>query len=239
MARPLILHMETATDICSVAVSKGDRLLALVESGPERSHAALLNQFTRKCLEQSGISFRELDAVAVSKGPGSYTGLRIGVSTAKGIAYALRVPLLSCGTLEHLALGALGNEEVRELSCNTGQSLLLCPMLDARRMEVYTALYTTGIRMVEDVSARIIDPGSFRRELDGRLICFFGPGAGKCREVIDHPNARFVEDIQPSARNMINPVLRNYMGESFEDVAYFEPFYLKDFIATTPRKKVL
>jgi tRNA threonylcarbamoyladenosine biosynthesis protein TsaB len=238
MTRPLILHIETATDICSVAVSKGDQLLALAESGPERSHAALLNQFIRKCLGQSGITFRELDAVAVSKGPGSYTGLRIGVSTAKGIAYALRTPLLSCGTLEHLALGALGNEEVREL-LGEGHSLLLCPMLDARRMEVYAALYTTGIRMVEDVSARIIDPGSFRKELDGRLICFFGPGAGKCREVIDHPNARFVEDIQPSAGNMINPVLRNYMDETFEDVAYFEPFYLKDFIATTPRKKVL
>jgi tRNA threonylcarbamoyladenosine biosynthesis protein TsaB len=239
MARPLILHVETATDICSVAISKGDQLLALVESGPERSHARLLNQYIRKGLEESGITFQQLDAVAVSKGPGSYTGLRIGVSTSKGIAYALRVPLLSCGTLEHMARGALARKEVQELADDAGRHLLLCPMLDARRMEVYHALYTTGFEVVEEVSARIIEQESFSRELDRQLVCFFGPGAGKCREVINHPNARFVDDVQPSARDMIIPVSRKYADEEFEDVAYFEPFYLKDFIATIPRKKVL
>jgi tRNA threonylcarbamoyladenosine biosynthesis protein TsaB len=239
MEEPLILHIETATDICSVAISEGDQTLALVESGQERSHATLLNTFIREAIAQSGKELQLLDAVAVSKGPGSYTGLRIGVSTAKGLAYALEKPLLSCGTLENMAYGAMAHPVIQEISGSFGEGLLLCPMLDARRMEVYTAFYTTDLSEVREVSADIIDDLSYSSLLASHHICFFGNGAKKCRHVITSSNAHFVEDLHPSAGTMIQPVLRLYAQKQFEDVAYFEPFYLKDFVATIPRKKVL
>jgi tRNA threonylcarbamoyladenosine biosynthesis protein TsaB len=239
MAEPLILHIETATDICSVAISSGDRQLALMESGPERSHARLLNRFIRETLTLSGIGMQMLDAVAVSKGPGSYTGLRIGTSTAKGIAYALEKPLLSCGTEENMVYAAMDHPEVIELATGFDRFLLLCPMLDARRMEVYAAFYTPGLNVVKPVSADIIDKSSYADLLSKYHICFFGEGASKCREVIRDPNAHFIEGINPSAGAMIDPILQSYINRKFEDVAYFEPFYLKDFVATKPRKKVL
>ena len=239
MEEPLILHIETATDICSVAISKGDQQLALVESGPERSHATLLNQFIRKAIAQSGKELQQLDAIAVSKGPGSYTGLRIGVSTAKGLAYALEQPLLACGTVENMAYASMEHTEVRKLAQHFGNSLLLCPMLDARRMEVYAAFYTTTISAVKEVSADIIDENSYSDMLAEHQVCFFGNGAVKCREVLTSQNAHFVDGLNPSAGSMVIPVLRHYRQEQFEDVAYFEPFYLKDFVATKPRKKVL
>ncbi len=239
MKDPLILYIETATDICSVAISKGDQLLSLVESGPERSHATLLNQFIREALGECEAGFTDLDGVAVSKGPGSYTGLRIGISTAKGIAYALGKPLLSSGTLENMCYAALTHPEIQRLAGSPASDLLLCPMLDARRMEVYAAVFTTGFQFVKEVSAQIIDKTSYSGLLEKHPICFFGNGAPKCREVITHPNACFVEGIHPSAGSMVHPVLQKFQKRQFEDVAYFEPFYLKDFIATTPRKKVL
>jgi tRNA threonylcarbamoyladenosine biosynthesis protein TsaB len=239
MAEPLILHIETATDICSVAISSGDQQLALMESGPERSHARLLNRFIREALTRSSAEMHMLDAVAVSKGPGSYTGLRIGTSTAKGIAYALEKPLLSCGTEENMVHAAMEHPEVIELSAGFDRFLLLCPMLDARRMEVYAAFYTPNLALVKAVSADIIDKESYRDLLSEYHICFFGEGAGKCREVISNPNAHFIEGINPSAGSMIRPILQRYLNRKFEDVAYFEPFYLKDFVATKPRKKVL
>jgi tRNA threonylcarbamoyladenosine biosynthesis protein TsaB len=239
MAGPLILHIETATDICSVALSEGDRLLSLMESGQERSHATLLNRFIRQSAEQAGKSLNELQGVAVSKGPGSYTGLRIGVSTAKGIAYALQVPLLAVGTLEHMAGGVLDHPGLTALKSVHGEKLLLCPMLDARRMEVYAAFYTLKNRLFREVSADIIQPGSYRGILEIHPVCFFGNGAEKCRTVLKHPNAFFIDGIHPSASSMIHPVFRRFQEKEFEDVAYFEPLYLKDFIATIPRKKVL
>lgn len=238
MAEPLILHIETATDICSVALSQGDRELSLVESGQERSHATLLNSFIRKAFSESNKEMRQLDAVAVSKGPGSYTGLRIGVSTAKGIAYALQKPLLSSGTLETMAHGALNHSAVKELARKFGNDLLLCPMLDARRMEVYAAFYSTSLLVVREVSATIIDKQSYRDLLQKKHICFFGNGSTKCKNELAHSNSHFLEDINPSAGNMIIPVLDRYRKKQFEDVAYFEPFYLKDFVATKPRKKM-
>jgi len=239
MIKALILHIETATDICSVALSKGDQQLSLVESGQERSHAVLLNRFIREVLAEAGYSLKQLHGVAVSKGPGSYTGLRIGVSTAKGLAYALEIPLLASGTLENMAFGAMAHPEVIRLSNMYGEHLLLCPMLDARRMEVYAGFYTWNHTPFRKVSADVIDESSYREILSRYQVCFFGNGSLKCMEALKHPNAHFIEDIHPSASSMIGPVWRRYTKEQFEDVAYFEPFYLKDFIATTPRNKVL
>jgi tRNA threonylcarbamoyladenosine biosynthesis protein TsaB len=239
MTEPLILHIETATDICSVALSAGDQLLALVESGAERSHATLLSRYVREAMAQAGRQLGMLNGIAVSKGPGSYTGLRIGVSTAKGLAYALEKPLLSCGTLENLAYAAIDHPEIRELIGKFGDRLLLCSMLDARRMEVYTAFFSPCMSMAGKVTAEIIDPNSFQKLLKNHHICFFGNGATKCQGVITDPNAHFIEGLNPSSRFMITPVLTNYQEGKFEDVAYFEPFYLKDFVATIPRKKVL
>lgn len=239
MAGPLILHIETATDICSVALSKGDQQLSLIESGQERSHATLLNSFIRQSFEQAGKHLKDLQAVAVSKGPGSYTGLRIGVSTAKGISYALEIPLLAIGTLEHMAGGVTGHASLSELRVAHGGDLLLCPMLDARRMEVYAAFFTLDNQPFREVSADIIEAGSYREILETHPVCFFGNGADKCKSVLNHPNAHFLDGIHPSASSMISPVLKKYSKKQFEDVAYFEPFYLKDFIATVPKKKVL
>jgi tRNA threonylcarbamoyladenosine biosynthesis protein TsaB len=239
MSGPLILHIETATDICSVAVSEGDQKLSLVESGPERAHATLLNIFIRQALKQSGKEFSSLSGVAVSKGPGSYTGLRIGVSTAKGIAYALEIPLLSSGTLENLAYGALMHASFREPLHEYSGHLLLCPMIDARRMEVYSCFYSDDLKVHREVSADIVTAESYRDLLQDHQIYFFGNGAAKCSQVLHHPHAHFIEGINTSAVQMIRPVMQRFKYRQFEDVAYFEPFYLKDFIATVPRKKVL
>jgi len=238
MAGPLILHIETTTDICSVSISEKDQLLSLAESGPERSHAALLNRYIRQVCSDSGKELKNLDAVSVSKGPGSYTGLRIGVSTAKGLAYALEIPLIASGTLDHMATGAGDNPEIRKIIRKYTDAVLLCPMLDARRMEVYSALYTPDGTMTGEVSAVIVDSNSYRGLLQKFHICFFGNGAGKCKAMLDHPHAHFVEGIHPSAAHMVIPGLARYNEQEFEDVAYFEPFYLKEFVATRPRKKV-
>ena len=237
MTGPLILHIETATDVCSVSVSEKDRLLSLVESGPERSHAILLNRYIRKVCAESGKELKDLDALSVSKGPGSYTGLRIGVSTAKGLAYALDIPIIATGTLDHMAFGARENPEIAGIIHQYGEQVLLCPMLDARRMEVYSAIYTSGGTMKAKVSAVIVDKDSYKEFLREHHLCFFGNGAEKCRPVLDHPRAHFIEGIHPSSSHMVIPGLMKYREKKFEDVAYFEPFYLKEFLATKPRKK--
>jgi tRNA threonylcarbamoyladenosine biosynthesis protein TsaB len=239
MTGPLILHIETATDICSVALSEGDRELSLVESSQERSHATLLNTFIRQSVAEAGKQIKDLDGVAVSKGPGSYTGLRIGVSTAKGLAYGLEIPLLAMGTLQMMASGALSKPIIGELIQTKGDQLLLCPMLDARRMEVYAGFFTTEIQLFREVSADVIERDSYHQILESHPVCFFGNGAEKCKSILDHPNAFVIDGINPTAASMIEPVLKKYHQKQFEDVAYFEPFYLKDFIATVPRKKVL
>lgn len=239
MSAPLILHIETATDICSVALSEGNTCLTWVDSGAERSHASLLNPFIRQVLSKADRRINQLEAVAVSKGPGSYTGLRIGVSTAKGIAYGLNLPLLSAGTLESLSQAALAHPKVDELISMSKRPVLLCPMLDARRMEAYTEFRTPNMEVLREVSADIIDENSYRDLLEEHEICFFGNGSDKCREALQHPHAHFIPAIEPSAQSMIEPVLQNFKAGNFENVAYFEPFYLKDFVATTPRKKGL
>ena len=217
MTGPLILHIETATDICSVALSKGDRQLSLIESAQERSHASLLNSFIRQSVAQAGKELKDL----------------------QGLAYALEIPLLATGTLESMASGSPSNSAVRELISSHGDRLLLCPMLDARRMEVYAGFYTSKGGLFRQVSADIIDEESYHEILEAHPVCFFGNGADKCKEALDHPNAHFIDGINPSAATMIALALKKYQLEQFEDVAYFEPFYLKDFIATVPKKKLL
>lgn len=239
MKEALILHIETATAVCSVALSEGEKLLILKESDLDRSHAVLLTKFIRSCFSESKREISELSAINVSKGPGSYTGLRIGVSTTKGIAYARNIPVISTGTLNSLAACALEATAIKELILMHKDNLLLCPMLDARRMEVYTALFNIDGKMLRDVSADIIEEDSYNELLEKHKICFFGDGSEKCKTIINHPNASFVDGIIPSAKYMIQLALEAFKTEQFEDVAYFEPFYLKEFIATIPKKKVI
>lgn len=227
---PLILHIETSTELCSVALSRGDQCLAVRENSEGRNHAAMLTPFIDDLLNESNISIHQLDAVAVSSGPGSYTGLRIGLSTAKGLCYGGNIPLIAVSTLQAMSMGFVQQYDVPVSS-------LLCPMIDARRMEVYTALYDKDGRQVKDISAEIITEQSFATWLADYQIFFFGNGAAKCRTTMTHPNAVFTEGFAHSARYMIQPALQAYSEKKFEDTAYFEPFYLKDFIAG-PKKKV-
>ncbi|MCF8224618.1 MAG: tRNA (adenosine(37)-N6)-threonylcarbamoyltransferase complex dimerization subunit type 1 TsaB [Bacteroidales bacterium] len=238
MDAPLILHIETAANICSVALSKGNDLLAEQSSSEERSHARILTVFIEKVLTISGVSAGDLDAIAVSKGPGSYTGLRIGVSVTKGIAYAHNIPVIGINTLRSLASGAKKNPGVAGL-LEEHPGALLCPMLDARRMEVFCALYTPGIETIEPVKALIVDEQSFLEHLKTNHLLFFGNGSNKVNSIIKHSNAHFIGEIDPHAENMIPLALDSYKEQEFENTAYFEPFYLKDFIATVPKKKVL
>ena len=220
----MILNIETSTELCSVALSRGTDCLAVRENSDGRNHAALLTLFIEEVLNANSISVKQLDAVSVSSGPGSYTGLRIGVSTAKGLCYGCDVPLIAVPTLQAMSAGFVRQFDVPE-------SALLCPMIDARRMEVYTALYDKNGCTVKDVSAEIITERSFESWLDGHQIFFFGNGAAKCATLIEHPNSFFRESFVHSARYMIEPALQAYNGKQFVDTAYFEPFYLKDFIA--------
>ena len=221
----IILGIETATKMCSVALSDGNGLLALKEVGGEYSHAENLNLFVAEVCKQAGKELKDIDAIAVSKGPGSYTGLRIGVSAAKGFCIALDIPLISVDTLKAMA------------KSQNHQNSLFCPMIDARRMEVYTALYTANNDEVSAIEAKIIDENSYKKELEHGRIVFFGDGAEKCKTTFgNHPNAIFIEGISPSAKFVNELAFEKFKRKEFEDVAYFEPFYLKDFIATTPKK---
>jgi len=236
----VILHIETSNELCSVALSNETDCLAVRENIEGRNHAALLTLFIEELLNANNISVKDLDAVAVSSGPGSYTGLRIGVSTAKGLCYGANLPLIAVPTLLSMSIGFLQQYDVplsQPLSSREGGALL-CPMIDARRMEVYTAIYDKEVRQIEKTSAEIITEQSFSSWLEKRQIFFFGNGATKCRSIISHPNAFFPENYAHSARYMIKPALQAYTEKQFVDVAYFEPFYLKDFIAG-PKKEGL
>ena len=232
----MILCIETATNICSVALCDQGKVLALRESSVDKSHAKLLTLFINDILENEGIDAKSLQAVAVSKGPGSYTGLRIGVSTAKGITYGAGVPLIAIGTLESMFHGLTGMKRVQNI---IDKETLLCPMIDARRMEVYSALFDSSGKMINKISAEIIEKDSYHQQLEEGRIIFFGNGAGKCSELITHKNALFVTDFELSAGFLANPSDSALKKETFEDIAYFEPLYLKDFIATIPRKNIL
>ena len=233
-----ILHLETSTEVCSVALSENGKLLVLKESPEDLNHSELLTVFIDEIFKESQFNIKDIDAVAVSKGPGSYTGLRIGVSVAKGLCYGLGKPLISVGTLE--ALGKYTAQNLNDFySAPNGENLLLCPMIDARRMEVYTALYNSSGKQMEPVSAKIIDVNSYSGYFERHRILFFGNGAEKCRPHLLHPNALFQGPLKASARFMMNLAEKKYDKQQFENVAYFEPFYLKEFVATIPKNKII
>src|ERR1035437_5562276 len=218
---PIILCLETSTKACSVALGQNGKFLALKESLDEQySHAENLTLYIEEVCRLANIHLQDVDAIAVSKGPDAFTGLRIGVSTAKGLCYALDKPLIAINTLEAMAVGQIQNPKSKIQN-------LFCPMIDARRMEVYCTLYDEEMNEIKKTSAEIIDENSFADLLQNNKIYFFGDGAAKCREKISHPNAIFVDGINPSARYMISVGEKYFIEGKFEDVAYFEPLYLK------------
>lgn len=225
-----ILHIETATQVCSCALSCNGELVFNRESHATQSHATLLGVFVEEAIKFSRENSIIIHAIAVSSGPGSYTGLRIGVSEAKGLAYGLGTKLIAIPTLSILTW---------TMRHKVDKNTLLAPMIDARRMEVYTSIFDTSLNIIEPTEAKIIDKDSFKDILSKQKVAFFGDGAFKCKEVIDHPNAIFIPDVYPLASNMIELSQQAYLESKFEDIAYFEPFYLKDFVATKPKNKVL
>ena len=221
-----ILQIETATTVCSVALEKDAETLVVKQINERNIHAEVITLFIDDLLKEAGISYAGLDAIAVSSGPGSYTGLRIGVSTAKGLCFALDKPLIAVETLEAMADGLIAEIGL------TGKNILLCPMIDAHRMEVYTAFFDTNGNRVKPTTAEIIDENSFAELLKDHTILFFGDGASKCQAVLGgNPNARFVTEFSNSAAHLGKKANEKFSAGDFEDVAYFEPFYLKDFIA--------
>ncbi len=228
----LILNIETATTVCSVSLAKDGHLLAFKEQNGNYSHSENLTLFIQDICQQANIKLPDIDAVAVSKGPGSYTGLRIGVSTAKGLCYSLNKPLIAINTLQHLSLSVSENFKSHPDNYkDSNTASLYCPMLDARRMEVYCAIYDSYNKEIIPTAAEIIDEHSFSDLLKKNRLIFFGDGAEKCKKILSvNTNALFVDDVVPSANNMISLSEDAFINKKFEDVAYFEPFYLKDFM---------
>lgn len=242
-----IILIETSTALCSTALAENGKIVSYRESSAPKAHASLTAVFIQEMLSECGLEVNDCDGVCVSMGPGSYTGLRVGVSTAKGLCFGSRKPLIAVGTLDTLV--AQASEAVA--SCNNEKPACykyIIPMVDARRMEVYTAVFeasaspnegeeSTGFRQVTDTAPAIIDENSFREYLEQGPCLFIGDGAGKCADVIKHPHAHFCQ-CHPMASSMLSPALQAYKERRFEDVAYFEPFYLKEFVATVSKKKL-
>lgn len=222
----LILSIETATNVCSVALHENGVLVAASEVTINQSHSELLALFIERVMNSLKIELKDLDAVAVSKGPGSYTGLRIGLSTAKGICYAHDKPLIAVCTLKAM---------VYELSYTIGMNDLIAPMIDARRMEVYTLLADQDRNIIKPVSALVVDANAYLEYLDERKIIFIGNGSDKCRQVITHSNARFLSFNYTSARNIGYIAHEKLQQSDFEDLIYFEPFYLKEYKTRKPK----
>ena len=232
-----ILHIETSTNVCSVAVSEDSQcIFEQVERGEKGAGAERLGTMVDEALSFTDSHAIPFDAVAVSCGPGSYTGLRIGVSMAKGICYGRDLKLLAVPTLQLLCVPVLLREliDTQQLTPDAPEPLL-CPMLDARRMEVYSALYDRSLKTVREVGADVVDDKTYRQWLDERPVYFFGNGAKKCMEVINHPNAHYIDGIEPLAKWMQPLAEKRLLQEQTEDVAYFVPFYLKDFVAIKPK----
>lgn len=215
--------------MCSVAVSEDGKVIFDKADRTGNNHAEALGSFVDEAMSFADSHAIPLDAVAVSSGPGSYTGLRIGVSMAKGVCYALNLPLLSVPTLELMCVPVLlRNEEIED-------EALLCPMIDARRMEVYAALYDRALKPVRGIQADVVDADTYRQWLEDRPVYFFGNGAAKCMDTINHPNAHLIEGIEPVAKWMMPLAERKMLNDIHEDVAYFVPYYLKDFVAKQPK----
>ena len=219
-----IILIETSTALCSAALAEDGAIVSYKESSAPKAHASLTAVFVQEMLSERGLTIADCDAVCVSMGPGSYTGLRVGVSTAKGLCFGSGKPLLAVGTLDTLVAQA------------TQDARFIIPMVDARRMEVYTAVFD-HYRQITETSPMIIDENSFAEQLAEGPCLFIGDGAGKCADVIKHPDAHFIQ-CHPKASSMLVPALNAYKEKRFEDVAYFEPFYLKEFVATVSKKKL-
>ena len=243
-----IILIETSTALCSTALAEDGTITSYRESSAPKAHASLTAVFVQEMLSERGLTLADCDAVCVSMGPGSYTGLRVGVSTAKGLCFGSGKPLLAVGTLDTLVAQAADEEGA---AGGAGQYRYIIPMIDARRMEVYTAVFEpTGAsatangsegslpyRQITETAPVIIDENSFAKELEEGPVLFIGDGAGKCADVIKHPNANFCQ-CHPKASAMLSPALEAFRKGDFKDVAYFEPFYLKEFVATVSKKKL-
>ena len=233
-----ILQIETSTEVCSVALSENGKHVLKKESLEGLNHSEMLTVFIEELFAQNNIQLKTIDAVAVSKGPGSYTGLRIGVSVAKGICYALGIPLISMNSLKIMGIYAAENLH-KYFVVNNNENILFCPMIDARRMEVYTALYNLKGEEIKPVTAEIIGKNFLSEFLEDHQVLFFGNGAQKCKNIIKHNNAIFEGPLTTSAQFMTKVAYEKYNKKEFEDVAYFEPFYLKNFVATIPKNKII
>jgi tRNA threonylcarbamoyladenosine biosynthesis protein TsaB len=256
-----IILIETSTALCSTALAEDGTITSYRESSAPKAHASLTAVFVQEMLAERGLTLADCDAVCVSMGPGSYTGLRVGVSTAKGLCFGSGKPLLAVGTLDTLVAqaadeaGAEGGADAAgradvaggaDAAGVAGQYRYIIPMIDARRMEVYTAVFsvitngsedTLSYRQITETAPVIIDENSFAKELEAGPVLFIGDGAGKCADVIKHPNANFCQ-CHPKASAMLSPALEAFRKGDFKDVAYFEPFYLKEFVATVSKKKL-
>lgn len=230
MPGKLILQIETATTACSVALAENGSVLAYKEKNERNIHASSITLFIEEVMKKAGKVYKDLDAVAISMGPGSYTGLRIGVSTAKGLCYALDVPLLAVSTLQAMASSVIK-------SGNYAENVLYCPMIDARRMEVFTALYDKDLNVIEPVNAKILDETSFDSYFENYQIVFFGDGAEKCKQLYTNTSkAKFIE-FENSATNLSNLAWQKLNNNEVENVAYFEPYYLKEYLIQPPKVK--
>ena len=234
----LILCIEAGTDVGSVALAKNGELLSLLENLEGRQHAQNLAVYVQEVLQEHDLDAGDLDAVAVGKGPGSYTGLRIAVSLAKGICYGAGIPLIAVNSLEALVHVALEDFDAGILGVDDMRNMKLLPMIDARRMEVYCQLFDAAAKPLSEVTAHIVTPESFleqRTEKGGLLV--FGNGAAKSRELFTEPGVHFAE-ATPSARGLVKPAFKAFAAKKFEDTAYFEPFYLKNFVVNCSSKKI-
>ena len=224
------INIETATELCSCSLSIEDKVVIDRVNHNSQSHATSLGVFVEETMQFVREKQLNINAVSVSSGPGSYTGLRIGVSQAKGLSYGLNIPLIAIPTTAIMAYAV--KDEVDD-------DVLLCPMIDARRMEVYTTIYNTSLQVVRETAAEILDQNSYSDILSKTRVCFFGNGSQKFKEVIDHPNAIFIDEIKPLASSMCRLTKESYDTKKFTNSAYFEPFYLKEFNATIPKNKIL
>ncbi|HKR05889.1 MAG TPA: tRNA (adenosine(37)-N6)-threonylcarbamoyltransferase complex dimerization subunit type 1 TsaB [Bacteroidia bacterium] len=234
----LILCIETATDVCSVALAKDGFLLAIAESDEPKSHAGIVTKFIDQVMHEGKSELSQLDAISISKGPGSYTGLRIGTATAKGLCYALDKPLIAINTLQSMTAFLLNSyqpqtspDDYRDKS-----PAFFIPLIDARRMEVYTAIFDSSLNEISETKAEVISENSFSEILKENNILFFGDGMGKCKKILDsNSNAEFADDFKTSAMGMFLLSEKAFAEKMFEDIAYFEPFYLKDFVGNKPK----
>jgi tRNA threonylcarbamoyladenosine biosynthesis protein TsaB len=223
----MVLNIETSTKNCSVSISNGTEILQCKELNTGGySHAEKLHPFIQECMQAAGLTFSDLEGICVGKGPGSYTGLRIGVSAAKGLCFANDLPMMAINSLEILA---------RSLKINSG---VIVPLIDARRMEVYSAVFDSQFNWIRETEAEVIDAHSFASYLEKGSVYFLGDGAEKCKGIITHENAHFIDNAFPSAKYMISVAAEKLAQQDFEDIAYFEPYYLKNFVATPEKKKV-